>query len=594
MAEHVLDHDFERSAVPTMQEALEQVTGPGGPLEIVVEDVLGHPVQVYRQRRPDLRALMEENALRADSTFLVQGDRRFTFGEHDRAARRVARGLAAIGVGKGDRVAVVSANNPEWVFTFWACAVLGAIAVPLNAWQKSEELQFALDDSGSVVVIADRKRLDLIVPVLDDVPSLRHVFLVGELDEGDPNVSGGFGVVRPFDELLGPDDDPGMPSGELHEDDILAILYTSGTTGRPKGATITHRQTIANLQNIICLGVIQLVAGTASRGSEEGVQDASLLVVPLFHVTGCLATMVVNYATGGKLVLMPPGRFDPDHAMATIERERVTSIGGVPTIMWRIIESPNFEKFDLSSVKRASYGGAPAAPELVERIERAFPNLRKTLSTAYGLTETASVATALGGDDYFARPSSCGRAVPTVELEIRDDDGGVVPIGEQGEIWLKGPTVMLRGYWNRPEVNAEALVDGWFRTGDIARQDEEGFVYIVDRAKDMIIRAGENIYCVEIENVLYELPGVLDAAVVGVPHVQLGEEVKAVVHTKPGSGISASDVQEHCRRHLADFKVPAYVEFRDEPLPRNPAGKILKAALRGGDTAFAASDDQAL
>jgi len=580
--------------VPTFDDAIAQITGPGGAMEIVVEDVLGQPVQVYRRRMRSLRELMSQNATRTDTPFLVQGDRRFSLGEHDRIARRIARGLASIGIAKGDRVAVVSANNPEWVFTWWACAILGAICVPLNAWQKSEELSFALGDSACKVVIADRKRLDLITPILDDLPGLVDIFLVGELDEGD------LGVVRAFDELCGgrddPGEDPGMPAGDLDEDDILAILYTSGTTGRPKGATITHRQTIANLQNIICLGLAQVKAGVAVgvRGGEAGVQDASLLVVPLFHVTGCLATMVVNYATGGKLVLMPPGRFDPSAAMATIERERVTSIGGVPTVMWRIIESPDFADYDLSSVRRASYGGAPAAPELVDRIDQAFPKLRKTLSTAYGLTETASVATALGGDDYFAHPSSCGRAVPTLELQIRDDEAREVPRGERGEIWIKGPTVMLRGYWNRPEVNADVLVDGWFRTGDIARQDEEGFVYIVDRAKDMIIRAGENIYCVEIENVLYDYPGVVDVAVVGVPHVQLGEEVKAVVHLKPGSQATAEDLRAHCRRHLADFKVPAHVELRDEPLPRNPAGKILKATLRGGENTFVAGDDQAL
>ena len=574
--------------MPSLSEVAAQVTGPGGPFEIVVGEVLGHPVQMYKDRRQNLRSLMADNALRPDVTFLVQGDRRFTFAQHDLAARRVARGLRSLGVAKGDRVAIVSANNPEWVITFWACAVLGAVAVPLNAWQKSDELQFALDDSGSMVVVADRKRIDLIVPVLDDCPTVQHVFVTDVVDPGD------YAIVRHFDELYGDVDDPGIPSDDLDEDDILAILYTSGTTGRPKGATITHRQTIANLQNIVCTGIVQMLAGTATRGGEDGIQDAALLVVPLFHVTGCLATMVVNYALGGKLVLMPPGRFDPDQAMATIEREQVTSIGGVPTIMWRIIESPNFDRYDLSSVKRASYGGAPAAPELVERIEQAFPNLRKTLTTAYGLTETASVATALGGDDYFAHPTSCGRAVPTVEVEIRDEDARPVPIGEQGEIWIKGPTVMLRGYWNRPEVNAEVLVDGWFRTGDIAKIDDDGFVYIVDRAKDMIIRAGENIYCVEIENVLYEFPGVVDAAVVGVPHVQLGEEVKAVVHAKEGADVTVEALREHCRRHLADFKVPAYIEFRDEPLPRNPAGKILKVALRGNDSSFARSDDQAL
>ena len=578
--------------MPTMAEAVAQITGPGGPMEITVEPVLGFPTQVYAKRMKSLRELMEQNALRSGITSLVQGDRRYTFPEQDLAARRIARGFAALGVQHGDRVAVVSANNPEWVLAFWACAIMGAIVVPLNAWQKSEELQFALVDCGAKVVIADRKRLDLILPILDALPAVERVYLAGDVPtENDGN-------TEAFEDLLRGEagDDPGIPTTALDEDDVLAILYTSGTTGRPKGATITHRQTIANLANIICLGTIQAVAGVGSRGenTDAAVQDAALLVVPLFHVTGCLATMVVNYALGAKLVLMPAGRFDPELAMAIIEAERISSIGGVPTIMWRIIESANFANYDLSSVKRASYGGAPAAPELVERIEAAFPNLRKTLSTAYGLTETASVATSLGGDDYFAHPSSCGRAVPTVELEIRDDDLQPLPNGEQGEIWLKGPTIMLRGYWNRPEVNAEVLVDGWFRTGDIAKQDDDGFVYIVDRAKDMIIRAGENIYCVEIENVLYEFPGVVDVAIIGKPHVQLGEEVKAVVVLKAGVSVTADELRAHCRKHLADFKVPEYVEFRTDPLPRNPAGKVLKAALRGGETAFAQNDVQAL
>jgi long-chain acyl-CoA synthetase len=594
-------------AVPTLQEVIAQLTGPGGAMEIAVEDVLGVPTQVYRQRMHSMRELMAQNELRSGVTFCVQGDRRYTYGEHDRTARAVAAGLTDLGIGHGDRVAIVSANTHEWLFVFWACAILGAVCVPLNAWQKGEELQFALDDCGAKVVVVDRKRLDVLEPVLGELPAVQHVFLAGE--EPGPADGPGGANVRPFSSLIGDGSDPGMPGGPIDEDDVFAILYTSGTTGRPKGATLTHRQVIANLANIIVLGLAQAMAGVTSAprvpangthdaaGDGDGaapVQDASLLVVPLFHVTGCLATMVVNYATGGKLVLMPAGRFDPDRAMQIIQDEKVTSIGGVPTIMWRIIDSPNFTKYDLSSVKRASYGGAPSAPELVERIEQAFPNLRKTLSTAYGLTESASVATALGGDDYFSRPSSCGQPVPTVELEIRDDQGREVPRGESGEIWLKGPTMMLRGYWNRPEVNREVLVDGWFRTGDIARQDDDNFVYIVDRAKDMIIRAGENIYCVEIENVLYEVDGIDDAAVIGVPHTVLGEEVKAVVHVRPGATVTEEQLREHCRAHLADFKVPAYFEFRTDPLPRNPAGKILKAALRGGDTAFVGSDDQAL
>jgi long-chain acyl-CoA synthetase len=302
----------------------------------------------------------------------------------------------------------------------------------------------------------------------------------------------------------------------------------------------------------------------------------------------------VGYATGGKLVLMPAGRFDPVAAMEVIERERVTAIGGVPTIMWRIIEAPERSRFDLSSVQRASYGGAPAAPELVDRIAEAFPNLRKTLTTAYGLTETASVATAHGGDDYFAHPGSVGRPAPTVELQIVGDDGQEMSTGEAGEIWIKGPNVMARGYWNRPEANAASFTDGWFHTGDIGKIDADGFVYIVDRAKDLIIRAGENIACVEIENVLFQHPDVVDAAVVGVAHPVLGEEVKAVVQLRAGSTVTAEELRDYCRPHLANFKVPEYVEIRSEPLPRNPAGKVLKNLLRGGDSAFAAADDSAL
>jgi long-chain acyl-CoA synthetase len=563
----------------TATDPLARLTGPGGPFEIVVEDVLGYPTQVYKERMKSLRELMAQNAPRADVEWLVQGDRRYTFGEHDRLARVLARSLADLGVGRGDRVALVSANLPEWVITFWAVAILGATLVPLNAWWKAEELEFGLVDSDARVLIADGRRAATLQDRLGDIPSLAHFFEIGS---------------DAFAKLLA-GDDPGMPNSLIDEDDLLAICYTSGTTGQPKGATLTHRQTIANLQNIIVLGVAASTrAAEPSPEQEAGMQSAPLLVVPLFHVTGCLSTMTLNYATGGKLVLMPLGRFDPDVAMQIIEREKVTSIGGVPTVMWRILESPNLDKYDLSSVKRASYGGAPAAPELVERIEQVFPHMRQTLTTAYGLTETASVATAHGGDDYFAHPGSVGRAAPTIELRIVDEDGVDQPARERGEIWIKGPTVMNRGYWKRSDANAAAFTDGWFHTGDIGYLDDDGFLYLVDRAKDMIIRGGENVYCVEVENVLFDHPDVIDAAVVGVPHKTLGEEVKAVVQLRSGASVTAEELRAHCRAHLADFKVPAYVETRDEPLPRNPAGKVLKNLLRGAQTSFATADDQAL
>jgi long-chain acyl-CoA synthetase len=570
----------------TATDPLADLTRPGGPFEIVIEDVLGHPTQVYKQRMRSLRELVAQSALRPDVDWVVQGDRRLKFGEHDRLARVLAASLSELGVGRGDRVALVSANVPEWVVTFWAVGMLGATLVPLNAWWKAEELEFGITDSEAKVLIGDARRIATLYDRLPEMRALEHVFVI---EDGAAATH----PVRHLSELLAADDAP-MPDEPIDEDDLLAICYTSGTTGQPKGATLTHRQTIANLQNIIVMGVAAAMRGDTPPEANAGAQSASLLVVPLFHVTGCLSTMTLNYAIGGKLVLMPVGRFDPEIAMQVIEREQVTAIGGVPTVMWRILESPNLDKYDLSSVKRASYGGAPAAPELVERIERVFPHMRKTLTTAYGLTETASVATAHGGDDYFAHPGSVGRAAPTVELRVVNDEGKDQPAGERGEIWIKGPTVMAHGYWRRADANEASFTDGWFHTGDIGYLDDDGFLFLVDRAKDMIIRGGENVYCVEIEHVLFDHPDVVDAAVVGVPHRTLGEEVKAVVQLRAGADITGEDLREFCRKHLADFKVPEYVELRDEPLPRNPAGKVLKNLLRGGESSFATADDQAL
>jgi len=568
---------------------LAELTGPGGAFEIVTEDVLGVPLQVYKNRLHTLADLIAMADGRAGTDFLVQGDRRVNYGDHNALVRRVAASFVHLGIRHGDRVAILSANNVEWVVLWWAAAAIGAVAVPLNAWWKTEELEFGLRDSGAKLLFCDPKRWAAIRDRVARLPDLEHVFVL-DLDAPD-------GVARPSAELLADDHDT-LPAADVHEDDLFAILYTSGTTGRPKGATLTHRQALANLQNIFCLGV-----ASASRGGDAApelssdVQSAALLVVPLFHVTGCLSTMMLSYASGAKLVLMPPGRFDPDSAMATIEREQVTSFGGVPTIMWRIVESPNFERYDLSTVQRVSYGGAPAAPELVQRIHERFPKVRKTLATAYGLTETASVATSNTGDDYRTHPDSVGRPAPTVEIEVVDSDSAPVPTDATGEIWLRGPTIMRRGYWNRPDATAEAITpDGWFRSGDIGRFDEDGFLYLVDRAKDMIIRGGENVYCVEVEQELFEHPDVIDAAVVGVPHRVLGEEVKAVVQLKPGATASVEELRSHCAARLANFKVPEYVELRDEPLPRNPAGKVLKNLLRGDETSFSAdaADDSAL
>ena len=408
---------------------LAELTGPCGAFEIVAEDVLGVPLQVYKNRLHSLGELIAMADGRAGVDFLVQGDRRLTYDEHNAMVRRVAASLGELGVGHGDRVAILSANNVEWVVLWWAAAAIGAVVVPLNAWWKTDELEFGLRDSGAKLLFCDPKRWQAVRDRVDALPELEHVF-VTDLDEAD-------GVARPGGELLLGDDPGTLPDAEVDEDDLFAILYTSGTTGRPKGATLTHRQALANLQNIFCLGVANASGGgEAAPELSSKVQSATLLVVPLFHVTGCLSTMMLGYASGAKLVLMPPGRFHPDAAMATIEREKVTSFGGVPTIMWRIVESPNFDDYDLSTVVRVSYGGAPAAAELVARIHARFPKVRKTLATAYGLTESASVATSNTGDDYRTHPDSVGRPAPTVEIGVVDPDGRPAPTGATGEIVL--------------------------------------------------------------------------------------------------------------------------------------------------------------
>jgi steroid-24-oyl-CoA synthetase len=571
----------------TTTDPLATLTGPGGSFEIVTEDVRGIPMQVYKTRLGTMRELITASEGHGDKEFVVQADRRLTFAAHNERVRVVAANLVRLGVQPGDRVALLSANNVEWVYAFWACAAAGAVCVPLNAWWKADELAFGLEDSGATVLIADARRWDLVRDLRDSLKDLEHVFVIGD----DPVR----GDAQPFAELEAGADPDALPNVTVDEDDIAGIFYTSGTTGKPKGATISHRQVVANVQNVTATAIASMMRGSAPPELSNAGQTASLLIVPLFHTTGCHATMLLNYMSGAKLVLMPPARFDPDSTMALIEKERITSIGGVPTIMWRMLESPSFGSHDLSSVTRISYGGAPAAPELLDRIKDAFPNVRAGLTTAYGLTESASVATVNSGDDYVSHPGSAGKPVPTVELRIVDANGADVPAGEPGEIWLKGPTISSHGYWNRPDANAESFTDGWFHTGDIGRLDPDGFLYIVDRVKDLVIRGGENISCVEVEDALYEHPDVVDAAVVGVPHKTLGEEVKAVVQLRDGSTATEEEIRAFCAERLANFKVPEYIEVVAQPLPRNPAGKVLKQALRGEGTAFAETEsDSAL
>jgi long-chain acyl-CoA synthetase len=487
--------------------------------------------------------------------------------------------VARYGVGRGDRVAIGMRNLPEWVISFAAITSIGAISVSLNAWWSEEELDYALADCGARLLIADPERVarSRIACQRLDVATV-----VARADEGD---GGGPGIDR-FEDVVTPGEP--MPDIEVRPEDDATILYTSGTTGQPKGAVSTHRAVTQALFAFGCASAIQRErsghGGTAARSAPTTAapgadlvapnDPAFILIVPLFHVTGCIPVMLSCFYVGMKLVMMR--KWDPDLALQLIERERVTNFVGVPTQSWDLLESPRFAEFDTSSLLSIGGGGAPAPPALVQRVEGSFKGRPQI---GYGMTETNAYGPGNFGEDYVTHPSSTGRAVPILQVAVRDDQGRTLAAGQPGEIWFKGPN-LIRGYWAKPEATADTLVDGWLRTGDIGRIDEEGFVYVEDRAKDIVLRAGENVYCAEVEAALYEHPAVYEAAVFGVPDERLGEEVVAVINLKVPGSATTEEIQHHVAGHLAAFKVPSRIVFTDERLPRSASGKILKRELR--------------
>jgi long-chain acyl-CoA synthetase len=566
--------------MPTSAEVEALLTGPGGAFEVVTDEVRGIPMKVFKSRMGSLRDITNLARMRGDETFIVYGDRRISFTDFIDAADSVSASLLALGVGRGDRVAVLSANNPEWCTAFWGIVDIDAICVGLNGWWKTDEIVYGLEDSGAKVLIADRARFERITGAIGSLDTLEAVYLI----DCDPADVGMDERLHRFDELL-QKPGSGSPTVEIDEDDPAVIFYTSGTTGRPKGAISTHRSMISNLMGTMYSSVAGSMVNPGATTINPSTPNASLLTSPLFHVAGCHSGLVVGLIAGIKIV-MPVGRFTPEEAMRLIQDEKITVWAAVPTMVWRVVEHPDRHSFDLSSVTAMAYGGSPSAAELQRQIAETFPNVRST-SNAYGLTESSSAVTVNSGKENAERPDSVGRPLPVIEVRIVGDGGSDVGVGETGEVWIKGPHIMP-GYWNKPEATAESITDGWLHTGDLGHLDEDGFLYITDRAKDMIIRGGENVYSVEIENRLVEHPDILDAAVLGVPHPTLGEEVKAVVEVEAGSTLTEADVKAWVGETLANFKVPAYVELTNEKLPRNASGKLLKNVLRGeGEVSFA-------
>ena len=579
----------------TLSQARATLTAPGQLFETDELEIRGVPTRIWKNAPNSLRTVLELSAAHGDEDFIVYEDERITFAQHFAMAAALARQLEArFGVNKGDRVAIAMRNLPEWIIAFWASAVTGAVVVPLNAWWTGPELAYGLRDSGTSVVFVDEERAARLRPHLRDLPDLGAMVVASETrDEGvsaRPDPAPEIEVperitVAAFADAMGEvDSQQGLPEVDLHPDDDATIFYTSGTTGKPKGAVGTHRNTCSNLMNLFFIATQGQLRRSGSPGDVgSGRQNANLLSVPLFHATGCHAVLITNTAAGGKLVMMH--HFDPERALELIEREKISLFGGVPAMVMQIIDSPDFAQRDTSSVRSISYGGAPAPPDLVRRIKEHFPV--GAPSNGYGLTETSAMSTMNSGDDYVRKPDSVGPPVPVCDVAVvpEDYEGAEPPPGQApdpdrtGELWIKGPNV-VRGYWHRDEDTAQSFTVGWLHTGDVARIDEEGFVHIVDRTKDMIIRGGENVYCVEVEAALYAHPAVADCAVIGVPHPVLGEEVGAVIVLHPGHEVAADELTRFVGERLAAFNVPTRYWFRSQPLPRNPAGKVLKRQLR--------------
>ncbi|MQA96289.1 MAG: AMP-binding protein [Streptosporangiales bacterium] len=534
-------------------------------------DVRGVRVRTWKHAPGSIRDMLEISKFHGDKDFLIYEDERVTFERHYAIAATLAHRLVEdFGVAKGDRIALAMRNFPEWPAVFFAATAIGAVVVPLNAWWTAQELEFGLTDSGARLVFADGERADRLREVL---PRLGIATVVvrpeGELPEG----------ARTFTEVLGDvATDAALPPAEVHADDDATIFYTSGTTGKPKGALGTHRNFCGNPLGLAYLTLSGAMRGGASMEQAAGAigeRRVTLLGVPLFHATGCHAVLSTTVFSAGGLVLMY--KWDAQRALELIQRERITLVSGVPTMALQLLSHPDFDSYDLSSLTAVSYGGAPAPPMLAERIKEVLPN--RTPSNGYGLTETSATTTYNSGYDYVRKPESVGPPMAVSDVKVVDPAGTELPMGEVGELLIKGPNVIM-GYWNRPDATANTFVDGWLHTGDLAKLDDEGFVHIVDRAKDMVIRGGENVYCAEVEGAMYEHPAVADCAVIGIPHDVLGEEVGAVVCRAPGASLTEDELRDFLKTHLAPFKIPVRVWFREGELPRNPGGKILKTRLR--------------
>ena len=550
----------------TFLEANTAVTGPGQIFELIDGEVRGVKMKVFKNAPAHLGQVFAGSRGHGDKTFLVYEDEIITFAQAaDRIDALASLLVNTYGVKKGDRVAVAMRNFPEWVMSFAAIISVGAINVSMNSWWTEDEMDFALEDSGATVLICDQPRFNI-----GAASCVKKNIRVLVVRAEKPLPTG----VDKWEDVLPLGD--AHPGADISPDDDATILYTSGTTGRPKGAVSTHRAIISSIMAFSARNTIFQMSGTKLKDVDgPEIPTSFILIVPLFHVTGCVPVMLSCFVAGLKLAIMY--KWDPEKALEMIEREQITNFVGVPTQSWDLVNSPDFAKYDTSSLRAVGGGGAPSPSSLVGKVNDKVKNGNPQLG--YGMTETNAFGPAITGSDYLSHPTSTGRASWPMVVEVRDENLKPVPTGQSGEIWFFGP-MLIRGYWNRPDATAETIVDGWLRSGDLGRLDADGYVYVEDRVKDMILRAGENVYGAEVESAIYEHPAIHEAAVFGVPHERLGEEVGVAILVNDGMTLTPAELWAFLDEKIAKFKIPTQVVIMTEPLPRNAAGKFLKRELQ--------------
>ena len=541
--------------------AIAALTAPGMDYEIVLDEVWGRHCRVFKNAPPTLRDLYQ--AASSDETFLVFEDERYTFAETNERVAQIANILVdRFRVQKGDRVAISMRNYPEWIFAFNAATSIGAIAVAMNSLWLTEEMEFGLKDSGAKVLFADQERLDRLSPVRENL----------DLEVISVRATNQPANTSALEDLLDGEVSNILPEVDIDPNDPATILYTSGSTGHPKGAVSCHRNILSALLSWELDGKVGLVL-TGAEAPQLDYQITALLAVPLFHATGSHAVMLASYRSQRKLILMY--KWEVQEAQRLVEAERVAVFIAPAAMTGDLERAARTSTRDLSSLLTVGGGGAPRAPDQVQKIagtfEKALPN------TGWGMTETNAIGTGIGGEDYVNHPKSSGRVSALLDLRVLDEAGKVLLPGERGELQIRGASI-IKGYWDRDEANLEAFDGAWLKTGDVAYIDDEGYLYIVDRIKDLVIRGGENIGCAEVEAGLLAHPQVREASVYAVPDDRLGEEVGATIFAD--EAIDADELRGFLVDHIARFKIPRYLEISSEPLPRIASGKINKRQLR--------------